>query len=238
MIYKRKQAAVITVAVVVAVFAGLPALAQEPPDEGAGGQADLAQDLTNPVADLLTIPIQMNYDQNIGPADDGWKLQTNIQPVLPFDLSDDWNLITRTIMPVIWQDEIVPGAGRSSGSATSRSAFRLPEETDERRDLGRRSDPLSPDGHGRAARRPEVGGGALRHRADHARAVDPGRARQPRVVVCRQRPSGRPQQHLRAAVPGVHDAHRLDRLVPVRDHLQLGYPESGRCRSTWRLPSW
>jgi hypothetical protein len=111
----RKQAAVITVAVVVAVFVGLPALAQEPSGEGAGGQADLAQDLTNPVADLLTIPIQMNYDQNFGPADDGWKLQTNIQPVLPFNLNDDWNLITRTIMPVIWQDEIVPGAGSQFG---------------------------------------------------------------------------------------------------------------------------
>jgi hypothetical protein len=110
-----KQAAFITVAVVAAVFAGLPALAQEPADEGAGGQADLAQDLTNPVADLLTIPIQMNYDQNFGPADDGWKLQTNIQPVLPFNLNDDWNLITRTIMPVIWQDEIVPGAGSQFG---------------------------------------------------------------------------------------------------------------------------
>jgi hypothetical protein len=80
-------------------------------DEG----ADLAQDLTNPVADLLTIPIQLNYDQNFGPADDGWKLQTNIQPVLPFNLNDDWNLITRTIMPVIWQDEIVPGAGSQFG---------------------------------------------------------------------------------------------------------------------------
>jgi hypothetical protein len=77
--------------------------------------SDLAQDLTNPVADLLTIPIQMNYDQNFGPADDGWKLQTNIQPVLPFNLNDDWNLITRTIMPVIWQDEIVPGAGSQFG---------------------------------------------------------------------------------------------------------------------------
>ena len=115
MISKRKQAAVITAAVVAAVFAGLPALAQEPSGEGAGGQADLAQDLTNPVADLLTIPIQMNYDQNIGPADDGWKLQTNIQPVVPFDLSSDWNLITRTIMPVIWQDEVVPGAGSQFG---------------------------------------------------------------------------------------------------------------------------
>jgi hypothetical protein len=44
-------------------------------------QSDLAQDLTNPVADLLTIPVQLNYDQNIGPAADGWKLQTNF--VLP-----------------------------------------------------------------------------------------------------------------------------------------------------------
>jgi hypothetical protein len=78
-------------------------------------QSDLAQDLTNPVADLLTIPIQLNYDQNFGPADDGWKLQTNIQPALPFNLNDDWNLITRTIMPVIWQDEIVPGAGSQFG---------------------------------------------------------------------------------------------------------------------------
>ena len=88
----------------------LPVCAEDESD-----QSDLAQDLTNPVADLLTIPIQMNYDQNIGPADDGWKLQTNIQPVLPFNLGADWNLITRTIMPVIWQDEIVPGAGSQFG---------------------------------------------------------------------------------------------------------------------------
>ena len=95
------------VAVVVAVLAfGAPTWAQE---------ADLAQELTNPLADLLTIPIQMNYDSGIGPVDDGWKLQTNIQPVYPFDSWSDWNLITRTIVPVIWQDDIVPGAGSQFG---------------------------------------------------------------------------------------------------------------------------
>lgn len=78
-------------------------------------ESSLAQDLTNPVADLLTIPIQMNYDGNIGPADDGWKLQTNIQPVYPFNLGDDWNLITRTIVPVISQDKLFPGAGSQFG---------------------------------------------------------------------------------------------------------------------------
>jgi len=80
-----------------------------------GGDAGLAQELTNPLADLMTIPIQMNYDRDIGPLDDGWKLQTNIQPVIPFSLTDDWNLISRTIVPVIYQDDIFPGAGSQFG---------------------------------------------------------------------------------------------------------------------------
>ena len=79
------------------------------------GDADLAQELSNPLADLMTIPIQMNYDRGIGPLDDGWKLQTNIQPVIPVGLNEEWNLISRTIMPVIYQDEIFPGAGSQFG---------------------------------------------------------------------------------------------------------------------------
>ncbi len=66
--------------------------------------ADLAQELSNPIADLITVPVQMNYDRDIG-ADDGSKLQTNIQPVIPFDLAEDLNLITRTILPVISQKD-------------------------------------------------------------------------------------------------------------------------------------
>ena len=50
------------------------------------GDAELAQELTNPIADLITIPIQMTYDQNIGPDDKGSKLQTNIQPCDLFSL--------------------------------------------------------------------------------------------------------------------------------------------------------
>jgi hypothetical protein len=88
--------------------------------EGSGsaqlsGDAELAQELSNPLADLMTIPFQMNYDRGIGPLDDGWKLQTNIQPVIPFALNEDWNLISRTIMPVIYQEDIFPGAGSQFG---------------------------------------------------------------------------------------------------------------------------
>jgi len=97
-----------------------PVWAQSTEAKGTGneplsGDAELAQELSNPLADLMTIPIQMNYDRDIGPLDDGWKLQTNIQPVIPFQLNEEWNLISRTIMPVIYQDDIAPGAGSQFG---------------------------------------------------------------------------------------------------------------------------
>ena len=93
--------------------------------------ADLAQELTNPIADLMTIPIQMSYDQNIGPKDEGTKIQTNIQPVIPFDISDNWILLTRTILPVVQQDKIIPGAGSQFGLGdTTISMFVSPKKSD------------------------------------------------------------------------------------------------------------
>lgn len=70
--------------------------------------ADLAQKLSNPVADLISVPIQSNYDFGIGPGD-GTRWTTNIQPVIPIRLNEDWNLISRTILPVIDQQGILPG---------------------------------------------------------------------------------------------------------------------------------
>lgn len=93
--------------------------------------ADLAQELTNPIADLMTVPIQMSYDENIGPKDEGTKMQTNIQPVIPFDVGDDWILLTRTILPVVQQDKIYPGAGSQSGLGdASVSLFFSPKKSD------------------------------------------------------------------------------------------------------------
>jgi hypothetical protein len=102
------------------LFIATPAWAQPAETTGTGsetlsGDAELAQELSNPLADLMSIPFQMNYDRGIGPLDDGWKLQTNIQPVIPFQLNEDLNLISRTIMPVIYQDDIFPGSGSDFG---------------------------------------------------------------------------------------------------------------------------
>ena len=51
----------------------------------------------------------MNYDDGFGPLGDDFKLQTNIPPVIPFEPNEHWNLITRTIIPVIHQKDLLPG---------------------------------------------------------------------------------------------------------------------------------
>ena len=76
--------------------------------------ADLAKLAQNPVANLVSVPFQNNTNFNAGPQS-GTQNILNIQPVIPVDLSKEWNLITRTIMPVIWQPEFVPGQGDSFG---------------------------------------------------------------------------------------------------------------------------
>lgn len=81
----------------------LSAAAQE---AGADAAAELAKKLANPIANLISLPLQYNYDENIGPNDEGSKSVLNIQPVIPVSIGQDWNMITRTIMPIIDQRDI------------------------------------------------------------------------------------------------------------------------------------
>ena len=79
--------------------------------DGASAQesdAALAQELTNPLANLISVPIQTNHDNGHGTGD-GHKTFTNVQPVIPIKLSPDLNLISRTIVPIVWdQGDLSP----------------------------------------------------------------------------------------------------------------------------------
>lgn len=75
-----------------------------------GYQGEIAKQLANPISSLISVPIQANYDQDFGMDDEGSAWRINIQPVMPFSLGDDWNLISRTILPVIDQNDF-PAAG-------------------------------------------------------------------------------------------------------------------------------
>ncbi len=76
--------------------------------------ADLAQQLSNPVAALISVPFQINYNQGYVDGE-GSQNVLNIQPVIPFSINPDWNVISRTIVPLIEQNGVVPGAGQQEG---------------------------------------------------------------------------------------------------------------------------
>ena len=77
--------------------------------------ADLAKKLSNPIANLISIPFQFNYNDKMGPQENGRQAYLNVQPVIPISLNADWNVISRTILPIINQNEIAPGTGHQFG---------------------------------------------------------------------------------------------------------------------------
>jgi hypothetical protein len=76
--------------------------------------ADLAKQLSNPLASLVSVPFQFNWEQGVG-YQDGTRTVLNVQPVVPFEFSDKWNLIGRWIMPFISQPPLTTGAESSYG---------------------------------------------------------------------------------------------------------------------------
>ena len=100
------------VLLILAVAAAAPlAAAQEKPAMSA---EELAKAVQNPVANLISVPFQNNTNFNVGPRD-GTQNILNIQPVIPVSLSPQWNLITRTILPIVTQPGFTAGQSSTTG---------------------------------------------------------------------------------------------------------------------------
>ncbi len=66
----------------------------------------LAKQLSNLISSLISVPFQANEDFGYGPSHNGYKFTLNIQPVIPISISRDWNLILRTIFPIVSQHDL------------------------------------------------------------------------------------------------------------------------------------
>lgn len=82
--------------------------------DAAQDAAALAKAVQNPIASLISVPFQWNINLETGPQEKTQHV-VNIQPVLPFELNEDWNLITRTIVPLISQPAFGQGQSREGG---------------------------------------------------------------------------------------------------------------------------
>jgi hypothetical protein len=104
---KRKTVLVIFL-VLLSILTAAPATAQS---KGEAENTEALQRASqNPVANMISIPLQNNFNFGVGPQD---KMQYvgNIQPVVPFHATENWNVITRTIVPFVYQPELAPGVG-------------------------------------------------------------------------------------------------------------------------------
>ena len=90
--------------------------------------AEIARKLNNPISALISVPIQNNFDFGGGPNGDGFQYTVKLQPIIPFSLNEKWNLITRTIIPFIYQANRIGNTSQSGLGDSTLSLFFSPKK--------------------------------------------------------------------------------------------------------------
>lgn len=105
----NRNANILSIIIVILLLA-LPVWAAEDADQG----AELAKKLSNPIADLVSVPLENRWDFGIG-SENAMRYTLNIQPVIPFSIGKGWNLVTRTIVPIIYAEASEKGLDDREG---------------------------------------------------------------------------------------------------------------------------
>lgn len=120
----REIVNIVVVAAVVAILAPAVCSAQQAGNgaPSSADEAELAKKLNNQVSDLVSVPIQLNWEQGVGP-NDQTRFILNVQPVMPFSLNADWNMIARVILPLVSQPPLVAGGQPEFGISDVLASF-------------------------------------------------------------------------------------------------------------------
>lgn len=121
---RMRQRHVIALLGMILVSSSTVGQAQQPPAAPAtqSSAEDLAKKLANPISDLVSVPFQFNWEQNVGPSE-ATRFILNVQPVMPFALNQDWNLIARVIVPFVSQPALVEGGEPTFGVSDILASF-------------------------------------------------------------------------------------------------------------------
>lgn len=108
--FRMRAGGLVAIAAVLggAVLSSAEAVAGDPSNE------DLAKQVQNPVANMISVPFQNNTNLNYGP-ERGTQNVMNFQPIVPFNVSPEFNVITRSILPIVANPSLGPKVGAVGG---------------------------------------------------------------------------------------------------------------------------
>ena len=94
-------------------FAQTPTTGQQQPPQQPSAE-ELAKQSQNPIANLISLPLQNNFYFGTG-SKNRTVYVGNLEPVIPIHINENWNVITRTVLPIINQPSLFPGVNSATG---------------------------------------------------------------------------------------------------------------------------